>query len=304
MGGTGLCALFSLVATVALAVGSVSAGERFKVFLITMDQIDQHWNNINAGAQKAVDELGSIDYVWSAPDMKDDAKQIECINNSIAQGADLILLAANGPSAVTSALKEAEEAGVKLIYVGSPADFPAIATFSTNNKAAGYTAGLEMIKALKAKGVESGNIGIVTPNASTHSNVLREEGFREALADSPYTILATQYSEGDTARSKDFAANFIIQGCVGIFGSNEGCTTGIGSAIYEEGNALVGVGFDNSDSIRSLIRGGSLVCAMVQNPEKMGYLGMKAAGDALSGSYTGDKVVDTGVTVMTKENMK
>jgi ABC-type sugar transport system, periplasmic component len=298
-----MLALLSCVMAIALSVGTVSAGERFKVFLITMDQIDQHWNNVNVGAKRAADELGNIDYVWSAPDMKDDAKQIECINNSIAQGADLILLAVNGPNAVTSALREAQEAGVKIIYVDSPADFPSIATFSTDNKAAGYTAGEEMLKALEAKGVKSGTIGIVTPNAATHSNTLREAGFREALAGSPYEILASQYSEGDAARSKDFAANFIVQGCIGIYGTNEGCTTGVGNAIYEEDNQIVGVGFDNSDSIRNLIRGGSLVCAMVQNPDRMGYLGMKAAADALTSGYKGDKVVDTGVTVMTKDKL-
>ena len=287
----------TLVASCALS------GEKFKVFLITMDQTDQHWNNVDAGAKKAAAELGNIDYTWSAPDMKDDAKQIEIINNSSAAGADLILLAANGPTAVTSALREAVSQGVKIIYVDSPADFAAIATFSTNNKAAGYTAGEEMIKALKAAGKNSGKIGIVNVNASTASAVLREEGFRDALAGSPYELLQTQYAEGDAAKSKDVATNYIIQGCVGVYGTNEGSTTGVGTAIYEDGNSIIGVGFDNSDSIRALIKGGSLVCAMVQDPFAMGYKGMNGAGQALTTGYTGPEVVDTGVIVMTKDKL-
>ncbi len=287
------------VLSVTLFAGQAQAGS-IRVFLITMDQMDQHWANVDAGCKKAVAEVGDVNYTWMAPDIKDDAKQIEVINNAVANGADVILLAANGPDAVTMALREAEAEGVKIIYVDSPADYPAIATFSTDNQAAGKTAGEEMIKALKAKGVTSGKIGIVSVNAATASTVARETGFREAFANSGFELLATQYGEGDVAKSKDIAANYIIQGCVGIFGANEGSTTGVGNAIEEDGNKIVGVGFDNSDSIRNLIRGGSLLCAMVQNPDVMGYLSLKAAKDAMGSGYSGPAVVDTGVTVMDK----
>ncbi len=286
----------------ALFAGAARAADK-RVFLVTMDQMDQHWANVDKGAKQALTEMTGIIYSWMAPDIKDDAKQIEIINNAVAAGADVLLLAANGPTAVTSALREAEGAGVKIIYVDSPADFPAVATFSTDNKAAGKTAGEEMVKALKAKGVTSGKIGIVNVNAATASTVAREAGFREAFDGQGYEILATQYGEGDVAKSKDIAANYIIQGCVGIFGANEGSTTGTGNAIQEDGNKIVGVGFDNSDSIRNLIRGGSLLCAMVQNPDQMGYMGMKAAEQVLGAGYTGAKVVDTGVTVMTKDKL-
>ncbi|MDR1538352.1 MAG: substrate-binding domain-containing protein, partial [Clostridiales bacterium] len=89
-------------ATVAPTAEPVSSGS--KVYLITMDQMDQYWANIDAGCKQAVEELKasgtSVDYIWQAPDVKDDAKQIEVINNAVAAGAKVILLAANGPNAV------------------------------------------------------------------------------------------------------------------------------------------------------------------------------------------------------------
>lgn len=136
----------------------------YKVTLITMDQMDQHWVNVDKGCKEAVAELGNVDYNWLAPDVKDDAKQIECINNAVAGGAQAILLAANGPDAVTASLKEAEAAGVKIVYVDSAADYPGVATLATDNKAAGTTAGNEMIKALEAAGITEGKIGIVNVN--------------------------------------------------------------------------------------------------------------------------------------------
>lgn len=278
-------------------------GDTYKVYLITMDQMDQHWVNVDAGAKKAANELGNVDYKWLAPDVKDDAKQIECINNAVAGGANAILLAANGPDAVTSALEEAEAAGVKIVYVDSAADYPAIQTLATDNEAAGKTAGTEMLKELEAAGVKEGKIGIVNVNAATASCVARETGFRSAFEGTAFELLETQYGDGDAAKSKDIAANYITSGVVGIFGANEGSTVGIGNAIQEAGDTIVGVGFDKSDTILDLIKNGYLLATMAQNPDVMGYEGMKTAVNALSGADTGAETVDTGVSVITKEGL-
>lgn len=277
--------------------------ETYKVYLITMDQMDQHWVNVDKGCKEAVAELGNIDYQWLAPDVKDDAKQIECINNAVAGGADAILLAANGPVAVQSALEEAQAAGVTIVYVDSAADFPAVQTLATDNKAAGTTAGKEMLAALEDAGIQDGKIGIVNVNAATASTVAREEGFREAFEGSNFEILETQYGEGDAAKSKDIAANYITQGCVGIFGANEGSTVGTGNAIRESGEKVIGVGFDKSDTILSLIEEGHILCTMSQNPDIMGYEGIKTAAKALAGENTGADYVDTGVSVIKKEDL-
>ena len=162
-----------------------ASSESYKIFLITMDQMDQYWTNIDAGCKKAAEELGNVEYQWTAPDVKDDAKQIEMINNAVANGANAILLAANGPEAVNDALKEASAAGVQIVYVDSPANFtPSVATFSTDNTAAGKTAGQTMIDQLAAKGITEGKIGIVSVNAATASTVARDDGFRSAFSKS------------------------------------------------------------------------------------------------------------------------
>lgn len=292
--------LAALVLVLALAP---AAARDWNIQLITMDQMDQHWANVDKGAQKAVEELGGINYRWNAPSIKDDSQQIECINNAIAQGADAILLAANGPDAVTATLREAESYGIKIIYIDSPANFPAEATFATNNVAAGTTAGNEMIKALEAKGITSGTIGIVSVNTATQSTVDREAGFRAAFEGTGFTLLETQYCDGDASRSKDAAANFITQGVVGLFGANEGSTVGVGNAIHESGLDIVGVGFDKSDMILQLINDGYLLCTMAQNPDVMGYEGMKAAVAVLNGETLTETNVDTGVSVLTKDTI-
>ena len=271
-----------------------------KIALITMDSIDQHWISLNEGAQKAAGELG-VEVTFMSPNTKDDAQQIECVNNAVAGGYKAIIVAANGPDAISSALKEAIDTGIKVVYVDSPANVDAEATFSTDNVAAGTTAGEEMIKALDAKGITSGDIGIVNVNAATQSTVDRENGFRKAFEGTGFNLLETQYGEGDAAKSQEIAQNYITQNVVGIFGCNEGSTTGTGNAIKASGNSdIVGVGFDKSDAIMNLIGDGHLLCTMAQNPDVMGSMGVEACVKALEGETLGGKVEDTGVSVLTK----
>ena len=290
-----------LAATPVLADETVKADGDYKIALITMDSVDQHWVSLKEGAEEEAKADGvTVDFM--APDVKDDAKQIECINNAVAGGYDAILVAANSEDAVSGALQEAVDAGIKIVYVDSPANVEAEATFSTDSKAAGKTAGEEMIKALEDKGIKDGSIGIVNINTSTNSTIQREEGFREALEGTDYELLETQYCEGDAAKAQTIAENYITEGVVGIFGANEGAATGTGNAIKASGSdEIVGVGFDKSDTLKGLIEDGYLVCTMAQNPDQMGKLGVQACIKALNGEDLGGEVTDTGVSVLTKE---
>ena len=294
--------ILSLVLALCLlaGIGSAFAEQKaYKIALITMDSIDQHWVTLNEGAQAKAKELG-VEVTFMSPNTKDDAQQIEAVNNAVSAKVDAIMVAANGPDAISGALEEAKAAGIKIIYVDSPANVEAEATFSTNNNAAGKTAGEEMIAALKEKGIEEGKIGVISVNAATDSTLQRDAGFRSAFEGTKFELLETQYGEGDAAKSQAIAENFITQGVVGLFGANEGSTAGVGNAIKAAEKEIVGVGFDKSDAILGLIEDGYLLATMAQNPDKMGSMGVEAAVKVLNGESLGGEVVDTGVSVLKK----
>ena len=260
-----------------------AANAKYKVYLITIDKMDQHWVSVDKGASDMAKQLG-ITYKWYAPDVKDNAKQIEAVNNAIADGASLIMLAANDPSAISQTVKNAKDKGVKIIYVDSPANEPAVTTLSTDNYNAGMIAGETMLEELKNAGITSGKIGIIGVNTATNSSMNREKGFREAITkDGKFTLLTTEYKDGNFASSQEAATGFITgnSDLVGLYGTNEGSTVGVGNAIKDSGKKIIGIGFDTSNTIESLINDGSLKAVMVQNPYTMGYLGMAQALAAL-----------------------
>lgn len=301
--------LFALALALVLALGCTAAlAEQYTIYLVTMDLEDMHWVSVDQGAQAAVAEAKDagvdIRYVWVGPTVgKNDAAQIECINNAYADNANVILLASNGPETEVETIERYDADGVKFVYVDSPANSDvALCTLATDNTEAGRMAGRTLLEALEAAGITEGKIGIVNINTSTVSTQYRENGFREVFEGKGYDILETQYGEGDAAKSQTIAENFITEGVVGLFGCNEGATVGVGNAIAAEGDtSILGVGFDKSDAILNLVMDGKLIATTAQNPYNMGYEGIKVAVEYLTNGTTEFEDVDTGVTMLTAD---
>ena len=254
------------------------------IILVTMDGLDNHWVNVDKGAKAAAKKLG-CKYQWMAPDKKDTALQIEMINNAIATKCDAIVVAAVDPNAITATLQQAADAGIKIVYADSAAKFAAIASYSTNNSAAAKTAGEQMLKGLKEKGITSGNIGIVAFSNATQTSTDREEGFRDAFKGTNYKLLSTQYGNSEVAASMSVAENFISQGVVGLYGNNEPGAVGVGDAVAANKSWKgVAVGFDASEATLDLVNNGSLYSIIAQNPYNMGNGAVTAAFNAVEGN--------------------
>lgn len=305
--------LFALVIALVMVLSATAAlAEDYTIYLITMDLEDMHWKSVDEGAQAAVAEYKekdiNINYIWDGPTAgKDDAAQIECINNAYANNANVILLASNGPDTEVATIEQCDADGVKFIYVDSAANSDvALQTLCTDNTAAGTMAGKTLLDALTAAGVTEGKIGIVNVNAATVSTQRREDGFRKAFEGTAFEIMEVQYGEGDATKSQEIATNFITDGAVALFGANEGGTVGVGNAIAAEGEGctVLGVGFDKSDAILNLVADGYLVATTAQNPYNMGYYGIQTAVEYLTNGTTEFEDMDTGVSMITADYIK
>ena len=253
---------------------------------------------------EAANELGNITYRWAGPDAHDDALQSACVDDAVANGADAILIAANSAEGINGSLQNAAASGCKIVYVDSAASYDCVTALSTDNIAAGKTAGQTMLQSLQAKGITSGTIAVFGVTADTASCVAREEGFRSAFAGTDFTLTDTIYMQDDVANVKNAVQNGLTQNYVGFFGSNEGTTVAIGETIQEAGTESTIVGFDTSDAVLSLVSEGIIYATMQQNPKVMGHDGLTIAVQALEGTYTDTNTkTDTGVTVITKDSL-
>ncbi|MDF2486343.1 MAG: periplasmic binding protein/LacI transcriptional regulator [Herbinix sp.] len=275
--------------------------KNIEVYLITTDKGFQYWGIMNQGAAD-MSALMGVNYVWEAPAQRSTAEQIELINKAVEQGADALLVAADEPAAISSAIKDAKEKGVKIIYVDSPAYEESITTLSTDDYQAGVKAAQTMITILEDKGKLSGSVGIINLAAKANTK-LREDGFRKTLEeDGRFNILDTVYIERDEIEESQNAAERMMEeheDLVALFGASERTSIGVGSAIKASGNQYVGVGFDKTEMMMRLLSDRNLNAIIAQNPYTMGYLGVAEAVAAVNGEDTGPEYINTGVSVLT-----
>lgn len=297
------------------AVGLVNPADEApvttKVGLITMDQMDVHWVRLQQAAQDRVDEyngLGSkIDMVWMAPEQKDNAQQIQKIEAAVADGVNYIIIAANDATSCNNALQEAVDAGIKIIYVDSPASLEGSATYATDNYAGGVQAGEYMLKALTDAGLTEGTIGIVDAQAGVDSCENRYQGFASVFEGTKFTLGERQYSDGDSAKAQELANTLIADGVIALYGTNDGSTNGAAAAVKDDmsnGGNVICVGWDKSDSNIAHVEGGELRAFMAQNPNIMGIDAIDAVVELENGADLKGEVVDTGVTTVDASNVE
>ncbi len=290
--------------------GSNAGGESMKITLITMDQMDVHWVKLEKAARAKVEELQAsgvnIEYNWLAPEKKDNAQQIQMIETATNDGSDVIIISVNDSTACNDALQAALDKGIKLIYVDATASLEPSATFATDNYAAGAQAGEAMKGYLADAGLTEGVIGIVSAQAGVQSCIDRVDGFISAFEGTSFTMGEVQYSDGDAVKAQELTNALVQDGIIGVYGANDGATNGAANAVKEansNGANILCVGFDNSSSNRAHVRDGEMLAFMAQNPNVMGEKAIEAAVELMQGKTLSETQVDTGVSVVTKDNV-
>ena len=155
-----------------------------------------------------------------------------------------------------------------------------------------------------------GRIFLIRYQEGSASTMERERGFLDTVtAEFPGLTLLVQdqYAGATTETAYQLAENLLgrFPDVEGIFTPNESSTFGTLRAL--QGSGLAGrvrfVGFDSSPKLVEALRRGAIQGLVLQNPMKMGYMGVKFIVAHLRGE-TIPKKVDTGVYLATPENME
>jgi len=307
----GAAALVLLVAALA-ACGRPEkppAGETaktLKIAVIPKGTTHEFWKSIHAGGLRAARELG-VEIIWKGPQKEDDrAQQITVVEDVISRGVDGIVLAPLDDRALVRPVQDAMRDKIPVVSVDSGLqgkDF--ISYIATDNYQGGVLAGRRMGGLLAGKG----RILVIRYQAGSASTTERERGFLETIErEFPgLTVLAKdQYAGPTTETAFQVAENLLsrFHDADGLFCPNESSTFGALRAVQEAGRAgkLRFGGFDSSPKLVQALSEGLLDGLVLQNPVKMGYLGVRTMVQYLRGE-TISQLIDTGVALATKDNM-
>ena len=277
-----------------------------RIAVIPKGTTHEFWKSIHAGAVQAARELG-VEVIWKGPQKEDDrAQQITVVEDFISRGVDGIVLAPLDDRALMRPVQDAGREKIPVVIIDSGlqgSDY--VSYVATDNYKGGVLAARRLGQLLGGKG----RIFLIRYQEGSASTVQREAGFYDTVVkEFPGLVLLVQdqYAGATTETAYQLAENLISRfpDVEGVFTPNESSTFGTLRALQESRLAgkVVFVGFDSSPKLIQGLRDGHLQGLVVQNPAKMGYLGVKTMVAYLRGEPV-EKVIDTGVILATADNM-
>jgi ribose transport system substrate-binding protein len=311
-----LMLLVVLTATIAFGCnrqGTTDSGGKKKLTIAVIPKGTTHefWKSIHAGSLKAAGEFSAqgtpVEVIWKGPLREDDREQqIQVVEGFSSQGVNGIVLAPLDNRALVRPVEEAKRAGVPTVIIDSGLQSEAIVSFvATDNRKGGSLAAERMGALLGGKG----KVLMLRYQEGSASTEEREAGFVEGLKKFPgiELISGDQYAGAtrDTAkRASENLLNRFADQIQGIFTPNESATAGMLLALQDIGKAgkVTFIGFDTSETFIEAMKNKQLHGIVVQNPFNMGYLGVRTMVEHLQGKPV-EKRIDTGVTLVTPENM-
>ncbi len=294
------------------AGASGSAGKTFTIAVVPKGTTHEFWKTIHAGAIQAAQELtangDTVRIIWKGPLREDDREQqVQVVEGFTSQGVSGIVLAPLDNRALVRPVEEAKAAGVPTVIFDSGLESDQIVSFvATDNYKGGELCAERLGSLLGGKG----KVLLLRYQEGSASTTEREKGFSDKMK-SAYPgitlVSSDQYAGATRETAKRTSENLLNRygnELAGIFTPNESSTDGMLLALQDIAKAgkIRIVGFDASKSLLDAMRAKQLDGVAVQNPMKMGYLGVKTMVAHLKGQPV-EKRIDTGVSLVTPENM-
>lgn len=298
----------------AFANQALAADKPYTIAVIPKGTTHEFWKSIHAGAIKAQREFAGkglkVEIIWKGPLREDDRdQQIQVVENFMTRRVDGMVLAPLDSQALAAPVANAAKAKIPVVIIDSDLKSDKHVSFvATDNYKGGAMGAEHLAKLLGGKG----NVILLRYAVGSASTEAREAGFLDTLKQKfPNIKIVSADQYGGATRETSYQAsqnllNRYAREADGIFCPNESTTVGMSKALRDLGKAggkIKLVGFDaGTQSVQDLQKG-DVQGLVVQNPLRMGYLGVLTLVNHLRGE-TVEKRVDTGVTLVTGENLE
>ena len=294
------------------SVLALAAEPSYTIAVIPKGNTHEFWKSIHAGAVKAEQELGAqgikVNLFWKGPLREDDRdQQIQVVENFTSRQVSGIVLAPLDSQALVAPVAIAAQAGVPTVVIDSELKSDKQLSFiATDNFKGGQMAGEFLAEQLGGKG----NIILLRYQVGSASTEAREKGFLDALQKHPGLKLISSDRYAGVTRETAYQAsqnllNRFEREVNGVFCPNETVTIAMTNALRDIGRAageVKIVGFDSGTQSVLDLTNGDVQGLVVQDPVKMGYLGVVTLVRHLEGKPV-ERRIDTGVSLVTKDNM-
>jgi ribose transport system substrate-binding protein len=303
---------------------------KYRIVVIPKGMTHEFWQSIHRGADRAAADLKAqrglaVQVQFQGPAREDEAQpQIDIINHAVAQNVSGIVLAPQHSQTMVDPVERARGQNVPVLIIdsGLAKEDVIVKYIATNNYHGGQLAGEQLLKALAARGKKAPRVVLFRYKRGSESTEQREKGFEDVInkaieqqkakGEPTITWVSKDLEMGATqdeaqANSRPLLSDKGDQ-IDGIFAVNESSASGVVESLRSLGlnKKIVLVGFDSSGPLLQAVRDGDVEALIVQDPYRMGYLGVWELVQHLEGKDVtpgGQKVESTGEYVVTRENL-
>ena len=291
---------------------ATTSAKALTIAVIPKGTTHEFWKSIHAGALQAAEELSatgdSVRIIWKGPLREDDREQqLQVVEGFLSQRVDGMVLAPLDSRALSRPVEDAKAAGVPTVIIDSGLESDAMVSYvATDNAKGGELAADRLGSLLGGKG----KVLVLRLQEGSASTTAREDGFLAQIAKAYpgiQVVSSNQYAGSTRETAKQAAENLLNRfggDLQGIFTPNESSTIGMLIALQDIGKAgkVRFVGFDATQVLIDAMRAHQLDGIAVQNPMRMGYLGVKTMVAHLR-QQPFERRIDTGVSMVTLENL-
>ncbi len=308
-------------AAVCLVLGgcSTKSSYKYRVAVIPKGQTHEFWQSIERGARRAADDLAgqgiSVEILWDAPLKESDAQdQIARVQRNTSRGIDGLVLAPQDSKAMVPAVQHTVERGIPVVIIDSGLDRPGLMVkyVATDNYNGGKMAAQHLLGVLAKEGKTAPKLVLFRYQAGSESTEQREKGFLDHVKGKPgVEVIDDREYAGATVDTAQRAAGPLLariqDRADGIFAVNESATNGLLNAMRSKGlnKKIHLMGFDSSQPLLDSVKEGDVDGLIVQDPYRMGYLGVWVLVRHLEGDdvSAGGKNLSTGEYLLTRDNL-
>lgn len=309
---------------------------KYQIAVIPKGLTHEFWQSIHRGAERAAQDLAaqgiSVKILWDGPRKESDsAEQINLVQTKSGMGIHGLVLAPQDSKAMVPCVEETVDKGIPVVIIDSGLDPEALKRrpdlmvkyVATNNFNGGKMAAQRLVAVLDKSGPKTDEINVVLfrYQVGSESTEQREAGFlagieeenknRAKKGQALVKVISDDKYAGATVDSAVNEANpLLIQvkdKAHGIFAVNESACNGMLNAMRSQGlnKKIRLVGFDSSEPLLQAVKEGDVDGLIVQDPYRMGYLGVWTLVQHLEGVdvKVGGPNLSTGEYLLTKENM-
>jgi ribose transport system substrate-binding protein len=302
---------------------------KYVIAVIPKGVTHEFWKSIERGAKRAAADLAalgiSVQVLYDGPRKESDAQeQIGLVQQMVSsRGISGLVLAPQDSKGMVGVVQETVDANIPVVIIDSGLDQPElmIKYIATDNFKGGKLAAEHLLNVLKKEGKTAPKLVLFRYAVGSESTEQREKGFlarinaeiikQKAGRQPTIEIISDNVYAGATVDSAQAAAGPLLikvkDKVDGIFAVNESATSGMLNALRsQELNKKVHlVGFDSADSLLQALEQGDIDGLIVQDPYRMGYLGVWTMVRHLEGDdvSVGGKKFSTGEHLVTKDKL-